>query len=107
METIEMKSEKAVRQDIAENGFLNNDRRRISNKTNEVTYNVTQGYNYLLKYYFVQWLKFATLEDALEYLASIGATIGRQEKDGSSVYFSLTKQQGCCFSYIESYSIKN
>jgi hypothetical protein len=96
-------SSKAIIQDPAGRGYSNGKQWYLGNDTNEVTFNVELGYNILFHYYHLGLLKFASLEDAMQYVAECGATEGTI--DGKE-YYSVCKQDGCCFSYFGSYSVK-
>lgn len=85
-------------------GFLNGNINRLANYTNEITFNVDLGYDRLLHYYWIGWLKFASLEDAMEYVQDQGATEGTVS---GKEYYSVTKQEGCCFQSIGFYSVKD
>lgn len=99
-------STKAVVQTEEDRGFLNNDLNKIANYTDEITYNVVCGYNEILHFYRLGEIKFQKIEDAKEYLNTINATVGRAS-DKNQTYYSLIKQDGCCFNFIEVYSIKS
>lgn len=96
-------SKKAIFQNPEGRGWLNGDSRRLSNYDNETTFNVSLGKSYFNYYTFLGWLKFQSIEDALEYLEEVGATEGIiHDKE----YYCLMKQEGCAFSNIKFYSIK-
>jgi hypothetical protein len=91
-------SKKAIVQSYDEGrGFMNGDINFLANHTNEVTYNVQKGVNYLLRYTRLGIMKFATLEDAKEYLSEIGAEVMVESANGRE-YYALVKQEGCCLS---------
>ena len=92
-------SVKALVQNPEGRGYVNGDYNRLGNHTNEVTFNVTKGVNTFDHYYKILGrLKFATIEDAKEYLGELGVEPGTT-KTGEE-HYSLTEQDGCCFTSI-------
>lgn len=94
-------------------GFLNGNLKRLANHTNEITYNVSHGKSCLGEYTFFGWVKFATEQDAMDYLNELGAKKGIPSdwynKDGqinNKEYYTFMKQESCVFSEMQSYSIQ-
>lgn len=96
-------SAKAVIQNPEGRGFLYGNTYRLSNLQGEVTYNVTLGHNKLGYYSFLGQLKFQTLEDAQEYVDSIGATPGVVT---GKEYYAITRQEGCSSDLCSFFSVK-
>ena len=87
-------------------GYMNGNRLKLSNHSGEITYNVSLGINTLYNYTMLDQLKFATLEDAKEYVANIGATENTCITPFGKEYYAICQQDGCAFSTIGFYSIK-
>ena len=94
---------KAIIQDPTNRGYSNGNQLVLGNHSGEITYNVSLGINEFLKYRMIGMLKFSTLEDAIEYVTELGATIGTIK---NKEYYSIVKQEGCAFTTFNFYSIK-
>lgn len=81
-------------------GYSNGDSLLLGNFTKEITYNVTLGYSAWGHYKRLSVVKFATIQDAMEYLVSLGSQAQTTSFEFYEKYFSLTKQEGCVFSTI-------
>jgi len=97
-------SKKAIIQAPEGRGFMNGNSMKISNHSGEITYNVALGKNtFSMGYEMLGQLKFATVEDAKEYVDVVGASEGVVE---GKEYYAITKQDGCAFMSIGFYSVK-
>lgn len=85
---------------------MNGNHLKLSNHSGEITYNVSLGKNTLYNYVMLDQLKFATIEDAMEYVVNLGATENTVITPCGKEYYSICKQEGCAFSTIGFYSVK-
>jgi hypothetical protein len=97
-------SKKSIIQNPEGRGFMNGNQMKLGNHFGEITYNVALGVNSFFQYTMLGQLKFASLEDAQDYIFNtVGATEGTLK---GKEYYSLSKQEGCAFSAIGFYSVK-
>ena len=76
----------------------------IMNHPNEITFDVVKGessFNYYKR--LAPVIKFATWEDAMDYINELGATEGVEL---NKPYYAVSKADGCAFSMTNFFSIK-
>ena len=80
---------------------MNGNRIMLGNHPGEITFNVVRGVTGFYGYEMKGVLKFATVEDAMEYVDGVGACEG--DINLGQEYYAITKQDGCSFNSIGFY----